>query len=164
MAFHEEVVRFLDGARIDVQVPSGPWAALITDGEVGYAVSLDGTVLVAEWRSRGALSGVRIRTPRLDVLERFVVMTFASDWRGLNGLPRISTWGGPAFTPEGVSVVPHDGAFAVTVVGEPEPVAWGMKEVEAARLARVVTAPLAEITTSIMQADGGPLFREDRSI
>ncbi|WP_456789716.1 hypothetical protein [Cellulomonas sp. P5_C5] len=160
LTFHDEVVRFLAGAEVDVQVPSGPWAALITNGEVGYAVNLDGEVLVAEWRSHGAMSGVHIRTPRLDVLERFVVMTFASDWRSLNRLHRISTWGGPALAPAGVNVVAYDGAFAVTVAGEQEPVAWDMGEDEAARLARVVTSPLAEITSSITQPGGGALFRD----
>ena len=159
LAFHDEVVRFLAEAQVGVQVPSPPWAALLSKGEVGFAVHVDGEVLVAEWSSRGVSDGVRIVTRRLDVLERFVVVSFASDWRSSNDLVRVSTWGGPAFMPLGVGVVAHEGGFAVTVASEREPVAWGLTEADAARLARVVAYPIVEIVSSIRQPDGGPIFR-----
>ncbi len=168
MSLDERVVALAEAAGLFVEAQRASGSVTVSWGDVKMVLSDRSGDFTVERVERGVVEAVDLATRSFQAVERFVVLMVGPSWRAREGLPWLRVpvaYSGedPGPLPPGMTASPDDGYTVLTWRGLDGPQAARLfARSDAYALAWALTASLEDVFASFKDAEGRPLFPQER--
>lgn len=142
------------GAAVFSSDPGAEIRMYVRQGHDGYVLT---------WAERRSAEQFELSAPALETIERYLLGQFGSNFRSLNGLPRLRIPTKPATIANGFGLSGIDDRGRCALINQrSDVVAVAGGDITAystlVKLSHLLSSPVDEITASYRDPDGRPLF------